>query len=75
MSDWLTLANHHPGFRFSLQWAPTDKDLSFLGSCPFAKGCLMEHSSSGRSPEIGKVSSRQSPPPLALCVRNRGTLQ
>lgn len=38
MTDLLTLTNHHPGFRCSLQWAPTDKDLSFLGSCPFAKG-------------------------------------
>lgn len=38
MTDLLTLTNHHPGFRCSLQRAPTDKDLSFLGSCPFAKG-------------------------------------
>lgn len=59
ITDLLTLANHHPGFRCDLQWAPTDKDLSFLGSYPFAKGPLMNIPPSA-TPEMGKASPRRS---------------
>lgn len=54
MTDLLKLASHHPGFRFSLQWALTDKDFSLLGSFPFAKTPLTKIPSFGHSPEIGK---------------------